>query len=82
MLDLRRVRRGLTSWWPSTSIGRRAAWSTVRRGVSPDAVALMQQILGGGLAAALDEPVTAATWEVDHLATRPSSTTSSAASGR
>jgi DNA repair protein RecO (recombination protein O) len=36
--------------------------------VSPSAVVLMQQILGGGLSWALDQPTTAATWEVDHLA--------------
>jgi DNA repair protein RecO (recombination protein O) len=36
--------------------------------VSPAAVVLMQQILGGGMSWALDQPTTAATWEVDHLA--------------
>jgi DNA repair protein RecO (recombination protein O) len=43
-----------------------------RRGtrVSPEAVALLQAILGGRLAAALEEPASAATHEVDHLATR------------
>jgi DNA repair protein RecO (recombination protein O) len=43
-----------------------------RRGtrVSPDAVALLQDILGGRLTAALDAPMSAATHEVDHLATR------------
>ena len=39
-------------------------------GVSPDAVALMQMILGGRLAAALSEPPSSATHEVEHLATR------------
>lgn len=43
-----------------------------RRGtrVSADAVMLLQQILGGRLAAALAEPASPATREVDHLATR------------
>lgn len=43
-----------------------------RRGsrVSPEAVDLLQQILGGRLAAALAEPASPATREVDHLATR------------
>ena len=43
-----------------------------RRGtrVSPAAVDLLQAILGGRLAAALDEPASPATHEVDHLATR------------
>src|SRR5699024_7831695 len=42
-----------------------------RRGtpVSADAVTLLQQILGGGLAAALAEPPSSSTREVDHLAT-------------
>ena len=46
--------------------------TTHRRGtrVSPEAVALLQQILGGRLAAALREPASPATHEVDHLATR------------
>lgn len=43
-----------------------------RRGapVSPDALALLQRILGGQLAAALNEAVTPATDELDQLATR------------
>jgi DNA repair protein RecO (recombination protein O) len=43
-----------------------------RRGtrVSPDAVELLRLILGGRLTAALDAPESAATHEVDHLATR------------
>jgi DNA repair protein RecO (recombination protein O) len=43
-----------------------------RRGqaVSADAVALLQQVLGGQLGAALNEPPSAATHELDHLATR------------
>ncbi len=43
-----------------------------RRGtrVSPEAVGLLQQILGGRLAQALDAPASPATHEVDHLATR------------
>ena len=43
-----------------------------RRGtrVSPEAVDLLRQILGGRLAAALREPASQATSEVDHLATR------------
>ena len=43
-----------------------------RRGtrVSAEAVDLLRSILGGRLAAALDEPESAATHEVDHLATR------------
>ena len=36
--------------------------------VSPGAVVVMQQILGGGLSWALDQPTNAVTWEVDHLA--------------
>lgn len=42
-----------------------------RRGrrISPEALALMQQILGGQLGAALSEPVSQATHEVEHLAT-------------
>jgi DNA repair protein RecO (recombination protein O) len=46
--------------------------TTHRRGtrVSPEAVALLRQILGGRLATALREPRSAATHEVDHLATR------------
>ena len=38
--------------------------------VSPEAVDLLRQILGGRLAAALREPASPATSEVDHLATR------------
>jgi len=43
-----------------------------RRGtrVSPEAVELLQAILGGRLASALDTPASSATQEVDHLATR------------
>ncbi len=43
-----------------------------RRGtrVSPEAVDLLQQILGGRLAVALEAPSSPATHEVDHLATR------------
>ena len=43
-----------------------------RRGtrISPDAVELLQRILGGQLGAALNEPESPATHEVDHLATR------------
>jgi DNA repair protein RecO (recombination protein O) len=43
-----------------------------RRGtrLSPEAIALLQDILGGRLAAALDAPASSATHEVDHLATR------------
>jgi DNA repair protein RecO (recombination protein O) len=42
-----------------------------RRGqaLSPAALALLQQVLGGQLGAALNEPVSAATHEVSHLAT-------------
>ncbi|RPI09678.1 MAG: DNA repair protein RecO [Actinobacteria bacterium] len=45
---------------------------TCRRGVpiSPEALALMRRILGGGLASALDEPRSATTHEVEVLATR------------
>ncbi len=38
------------------------------RAISPEALALMRQILGGQLGAALNEPISAATNEVDHLA--------------
>jgi len=38
--------------------------------VSPDAVELLKRILGGQLGAALNEPESAATQEVDHLASR------------
>jgi DNA repair protein RecO (recombination protein O) len=38
--------------------------------VSPEAVAMLQDILGGRLAVALDEPASPATHEVDQLATR------------
>ena len=43
-----------------------------RRGtrITPDAVDLLQRILGGQLTAALDEPESSATHELDHLATR------------
>ncbi len=43
-----------------------------RRGqaLTPDALALLQRVLGGGLAAALREPPSAATHDVDVLATR------------
>jgi len=43
-----------------------------RRGtrVSPEAVDLMRRILGGQLGAALNEPESPATHEVDHLANR------------
>lgn len=43
-----------------------------RRGqaVSPEAVDLLQRILGGGLTGALAAPASSATREVDHLATR------------
>lgn len=46
--------------------------ATHRRGtrVSPEAVALLQQILGGRLTQALTAPASPATHEVDHLATR------------
>ncbi len=45
---------------------------TCRRGVpiSADALALIRRILGGGLAAALDEPASPTTHEVEVLATR------------
>jgi DNA repair protein RecO (recombination protein O) len=45
--------------------------SACRRGraVSPAALALLRQILGGRLAAALNEPASPATHEVEHLAT-------------
>jgi len=45
---------------------------TCRRGtsVSPEAVVLLQQILGGQLGAALEAPPSAATAEVEQLATR------------
>lgn len=36
--------------------------------VSANAVVLLQQVLGGHLAWALDQPATAEVWEVDHLA--------------
>jgi len=36
--------------------------------VSPNAVTLLQQILGGHLAWALDQPTSSEVWEVDHLA--------------
>jgi DNA repair protein RecO (recombination protein O) len=39
------------------------------RAVSPAALALLQQILGGQLGAALNEPTSPATHEVEHLAT-------------
>ena len=44
---------------------------TCRRGrsISPEALVLMQQILGGQLGRALNEPPSAATHEVEHLAT-------------
>jgi DNA repair protein RecO (recombination protein O) len=38
--------------------------------ITPEAVDLMRRILGGGLNGALAEPLTPATWEVEHLATR------------
>jgi len=43
-----------------------------RRGtrISPEAIELLQQILGGRLSQALDAPASPATHEVDHLATR------------
>ena len=43
-----------------------------RRGtrISPDAVAMLQDILGGRLASALEQPASPATHEVDQLATR------------
>jgi DNA repair protein RecO (recombination protein O) len=43
-----------------------------RRGssLSPEALSLLRQILGGQLGAALNLPVSAATHELDHLATR------------
>jgi len=43
-----------------------------RRGtrISPEAIALMQRILGGQLGAALNEPASSATHEVEHLANR------------
>src|SRR5581483_1801225 len=45
---------------------------THRRGVAlpDDAIVLLQLILGGRVAAALAQPVTAATTEIEHLATR------------
>ena len=43
---------------------------TCRRGVavSPEALALLRLILGGGLNEALRQPVSGASWEVEHLA--------------
>ena len=38
--------------------------------VSPEAVAMLQDILGGRLATALEQPASPATHEVDQLATR------------
>src|SRR5262249_5400252 len=48
-----------------------ALCASCRRGraVSPAALSLLQQILGGRLGAALNEPVSPATHEVEHLAT-------------
>jgi DNA repair protein RecO (recombination protein O) len=48
-----------------------ALCTSCRRGrrITPEALALLQQILGGRLAAALDVPESAATHEVGHLAT-------------
>ena len=38
--------------------------------ITPEAVALLRRILGGALTGALAEPLTPATWEIEHLATR------------
>jgi DNA repair protein RecO (recombination protein O) len=38
--------------------------------ISPEALALVRRILGGGLAEALNEPASAAAFEVEHLAAR------------
>ena len=69
---LRRVRRAPTGWWRSTPTEGGLLCAEHRRGtrVSPEAVRLLQHILGGRLAVALDEPASPATHEVDHLATR------------
>lgn len=52
-----------------TSGGALCAGCRRGRRISPEALALMQQILGGQLGSALNEPVSQATHEVEHLAT-------------
>ncbi len=47
----------------------RATTGAVRR-LPPESIALLQLILGGRLGVALAQPVTTATTEVEHLATR------------
>lgn len=50
--------------------GTRCSVHCVGAAVSPEALRLLQDILGGRLGAALNEPPSPATHEVDHLATR------------
>ncbi|MFP5254514.1 MAG: DNA repair protein RecO [Acidimicrobiia bacterium] len=50
--------------------GTRCSAHRVGTAVSPEALRLVQDILGGRLGAALNEPPSAATHDVDHLATR------------
>ena len=50
--------------------GTRCSANRVGAAVSPEALRLLQDILGGRLGAALSEPRSPATHEVDHLATR------------
>ena len=58
-------------WWPSTWAPAACSAARCRSGiaVSPDAVSLLQDVLGGRLNAALAEPASEATHEVTHLAT-------------
>ncbi|MGH9209947.1 MAG: DNA repair protein RecO [Acidimicrobiales bacterium] len=60
---------GLTSW-AITEGGLRCAAHRQGVAISPDALEIVRQILGGQLGSALNQPPSAATAEVDHLAVK------------
>jgi DNA repair protein RecO (recombination protein O) len=60
---------GLTTWAIAEG-GLRCAAHRQGIPVSPEALALVRQILGGQLGSALNQPASAATAEVDHLAVK------------
>jgi DNA repair protein RecO (recombination protein O) len=56
--------------WAVTEGGLRCAAHRQGLPISPEAVAMVQDILGGQLGAALNQPRSAATAEIDHLAVK------------
>jgi DNA repair protein RecO (recombination protein O) len=56
--------------WSIDEGGLRCSAHRQGSALSPDAVALLQQILGGQLGTALNEPLSPVTAEIDHLVIR------------